>query len=300
MQLVFCGSGWLAIVDEIARRLPAGARVRHRDRARPLAEELADADVILPSNQRIDAAAIAAPRRLALIQQPAAGYEGIDLDAARARGVPVCNAPGVNATAVAEAALLLLLGLARRLPAARRAFAAPTIGAPVGIELAGRRLGLIGEGRTGVALRRLAEGIGMRVESVRSSSTPEELRALVARADAVSIHCPLTPGTRGLFDARLFAAMKPGAFLVNCARGAIVDRAALEAALAGGRLGGVGLDVFWQEPWDPGDPLYARDDVLTLPHVGGATAEAFGAIADIVAENVRRVMRGEAPLHRVA
>src|SRR5687767_1585825 len=107
MRLVFCGSGWLSIVDEIARRLPAGASVRVWDRAaRPLADELRDADVILPSNARIDAAAIAAPRDLRLVQQPAAGYEGIDLDAARARGVPVCNAPGTNARAVAEMTLL--------------------------------------------------------------------------------------------------------------------------------------------------------------------------------------------------
>ena len=300
MELVFCGSGWPSIVDEIRRRLPDGARVRGRDRSRSLEEDLAGADVVLPSNQRLDAAAIAAPRRLVLIQQPAAGYEGIDLAAARARGVPVCNAPGVNATAVAEAALLLMLGLARRLGAARRAFAERRIGEPMGFELRGRRLGLVGEGRTGGALRRVAEGVGMQVASVRSTSTAGELRALVAAADVISIHCPLTPRTRGLFDGALLGAMQPGALLVNCARGAIIDRAALEAALAGGRLGGVGLDVFWEEPWDPADPLYARPDVLTLPHVGGSTEEAFGAIAEVVAENVRRVLRGEAPLHRVA
>jgi phosphoglycerate dehydrogenase-like enzyme len=94
--------------------------------------------------------------------------------------------------------------------------------------------------------------------------------------------------------------MKPGALLVNCARGPIVDRAALEAALDAGRLGGVGLDVFWEEPWDPSDPLYARDDVVTLPHVAGSTVEAFGRIADIVVENVARVQSGLEPLHRIA
>jgi lactate dehydrogenase-like 2-hydroxyacid dehydrogenase len=114
MRIVFCGNGWLPIVDEIGRRLPAETSIRVWDRAaRPLVDELRDAQVILPSNGRIDAAAVAAPRDLRLIQQPAAGYEAIDLDAARARGVPVCNAPGVNAAAVAELTLLLLLGLAR-------------------------------------------------------------------------------------------------------------------------------------------------------------------------------------------
>jgi phosphoglycerate dehydrogenase-like enzyme len=300
MRLVFLGSGWLSIVDEIRRRLPEGVTIRARDFTRPLADEIADADVLLPSNQRLDAAALAAPPGLVLVQQPAAGYEGIDLDAARARGVPVCNAPGINAGAVAEATLLLLLGLARRLPAARRAFAAARIGEPVGVELAGRTLALVGEGRTGGEVRRLARALGMRVESARSSTPPAELAALLGRADFVSIHCPLTPRTRGLFDEALLAAMKPGAFLVNVSRGAIVSRPALEAALASGRLAGVGLDVFWDEPWDPADPLFARDDVLTLPHLGGSTEEVFARLADLVAENVRRVRRGEEPLHRVA
>lgn len=300
MQVVFLGSGWLSVVDEIARRLPPGARIRARDFGRPLAAEIEEAEVLLPSNQRLDAAALAVPRRLRLIQQPAAGYEGIDLDAARARGVPVCNAPGVNAGAVAEVTLLLLLGLARRLPAARRAFAARTIGEPVGLELAGRLLALVGEGKTGSQVRRLAEALGMRVESVRSSSPPGALAELLGRADFVSVHCPLTPRTRGLFDEAAFAAMKPGAFLVNVSRGGIVSRPALEAALASGRLRGVGLDVYWDEPWDPADPLWTRDDVFTLPHVGGSTEEVFARLAELVAENIRRVMHGEEPLHRIA
>src|SRR5262252_5210632 len=118
MQLVFCGTGWHELVDVIRARLPGGASIRIRDPGRPLATELADADVILPSNCPIDAAALAAPRRLLLLQQPAAGYDGIDLAAARAHGVPVCNCPGVNANAVAETVLLLLLSLSRRVPLA--------------------------------------------------------------------------------------------------------------------------------------------------------------------------------------
>src|SRR5215831_6122 len=147
MQLVFCGTGWHELVDVIRGRLPDGASIRIRDPERPLAAELADADVILPSNCPIDAAAMAAPSRLILIQQPAAGYDGIDLAAAQSRGVPVCNCPGVNAQAVAETVLLLLLSLARRAPLARRAFAEARIGTPVGFELGGRRLALIGEGK---------------------------------------------------------------------------------------------------------------------------------------------------------
>jgi phosphoglycerate dehydrogenase-like enzyme len=119
-------------------------------------------------------------------------------------------------------------------------------------------------------------------------------------ADVVSIHCPLTPETRGMIDREAFSAMKPGAFLVNCARGPIVDRSALVAALESGRLGGAGLDVYWEEPWDPADPLFGRDDVIAMPHIAGSTEEAYGRITDIVVENIRRAAAGEPVLHRVA
>jgi len=293
VRIVFCGSGWFPIVDAIRARLPAGAEIDVRDPARHLAQAVAGAQVILPSNARVDAAALAAARELVLVQQPAVGVEGIDLEAARARGVPVCNVPAANSDAVAEAALLLILALARRLPAARAAFAAARIGEPPGVELRGKVLGVVGLGQTGQRLAAAARGLGMEVVAVGSRSTVAERDALLARADFVSLHCPLTPATRGMIGAAAFAAMKPGAYLVNCARGAIVDRAALEQALASGRLGGVGLDVYWDEPWDPADPLYARDDVVALPHIAGSTVESFARIADAVAGNIGRIMRGD-------
>lgn len=297
---VFCGSGWLPIVDEIRRRLPAGVTLRQWDRSRSLCDELADAQVILPSNAPIDAAAIAAPRELRLVQQPAVGHEKIDLSAAAARGVPVCNVPAANGDAVAEATMLMILALTRRLPRARHTFAAGVVGEPVGVELRGKTLGLIGVGGAGSRVAALATAFGMQVLSVRSTSTRADFEDLLRRADFVSIHCPLTDATRGLFDHAAFALMKPGAQLVNCARGGIIDRSALEAALAGGRLGGVALDTFWNEPWDPADPLYAHPDVMTLPHIGGSTVEAFGRIADVVAGNIARLQRGEPLLHRIA
>lgn len=300
MRLVFCGTGWLEIIDSIRTRLPAGDTIEGRDVALPLAEQVAAADVILPSNAGLDAATLAAATRVVLVMQPAVGTDGIDLAAAKARGVPVCNVPGANAASVAEAALLLILALARRLPEAARAFREGRVGSPVGIELRGRTLGIIGLGQSGSALAAAARGLGMKVEGVRSSSTPADLHALLASSDVVSIHCPLTPATRGMFDRATFERMKRGAFLVNCARGAIVDRDAALEALVAGRLGGFGIDAHWREPWDPDDPLYRRDDVVTLPHVGGTTEESFGRIADAVVENVRRVARGEPLLHRVA
>lgn len=300
MKLLFCGSGWLDVVDRIRARLAPGDEIAIWDRARPLAECVADVDVILPSNGAIDAAVIAAAPRLRLIQQPAAGYERIDLDAARARGVPVCNAPGANHVAVAECALLLILALARRVPAARRAFAAAAIGTPVGIELAGRTLGIVGMGRTGRALADRASALGMGILGLRSSSTAADREVFWSRCDVISLHCPLTDATRGLVDAGAFAAMREDALLVNLARGPIIDRAALIEALATDRIGGVGLDVYWEEPWDPADPLFAHPRVVTLPHVAGSTLEAFDRIAAIVADNVNRVRLGEPLEHRIA
>jgi phosphoglycerate dehydrogenase-like enzyme len=300
MRVVFCGTGWFPIVEAIAVRLPPGIRIDVRDFERPLGAQLADAQVVLPSNGMLDASAIAAARQLLLIQQPAAGIDGIDLDAARARAIPVCNAPGANSASVAEAALLLILALARRLRASERSFEEARIGVPLGMELDEKTLGLVGLGRTGSRLARAAEGLGMRVLSVRSSSARADLHALLAASDVVSIHCPLTSATQGLFGAETIAHMKRGALLINCARGAILDRGAVEHALDTGQLGGLGLDTYWSEPWDPREPLFRRSEVVTLPHVAGSTDEAFARIADIVVDNIGRLARKEELLYRIA
>lgn len=300
VRALFTGSGWRPFVDFLTRHLPDSYRVSVWDRVRPLEEAVAEVDFLLPSNAPFSAEVIAAARAVRLIQQPAAGVENIDLAAARARGVPVANAPGANQRAVAESALLLMLGLARRLPEANARFAAAVIGEPIGRELGGRRLGVVGTGRTGGALADLARGIGMEVTAVGSRRSDTEWADFLAGADVVSLHCPLTDATRGLIDDRAFARMKPGAILINCSRGPVIDRGALERALAGDRLGGVGLDVFWREPWDPADPLFAHPRVMVLPHVAGSTEEAFDRIARVCADNILRVSRGEEPLHRVA
>jgi phosphoglycerate dehydrogenase-like enzyme len=299
MRLLFCGSGWLSIVDHVAQRLPPEATIQRWDRAQPLATVVGDIEVLLPSNALITPEVIAAAPRLRLIQQPAAGTEWIDRTAAAARDIPICNAPGANHVAVAEAAIFLLLALARRAPLAARAFAERRIGGPLGTELAGKTLGVIGMGRSGSAVAQRARGLGMTVITLGRSATAADRTAFFAASDAISIHCPLTAETRGLLDAAAFAAMRPGAFVVNVARGAVIDRGALVAALAGDRLGGVGLDVHWDEPADPADPLYADPRVIALPHVGGSTVEAFGRIADIVVDNLGRLMRGEPLRYRV-
>jgi phosphoglycerate dehydrogenase-like enzyme len=300
MRLLFSGSGWLPIVDHIEARLPASASITTWDRSAPLASIVADFDVLLPSNGHITAEVIDAATRLRLIQQPAAGTEGIDLAAARARGIPVCNAPGTNHVAVAEHALFLLLALARRAPVAARTFAAREVGVPLGIELCGRTLGIVGMGRSGTALAERARAMGMTVIGLGRGATAADRTAFFAASDAVSIHCPLNDTTRGLVGAEAFATLRPGALVVNASRGGVIDRDALVAALASDRLGGVALDVHWNEPPDPADPIYADPRVIATPHVAGSTEEAFSRVADLVVGNVGRLERGEPLLHRVA
>jgi phosphoglycerate dehydrogenase-like enzyme len=302
-RVLYCGKGWPALVDHLRAALAellVEADVRFRDHDRPLKEQLSDVDVVLPSNSILGSAELASAPRLRLVQQPAVGHETIDLAAARAARVPVCNAPATNSDAVAQAALLLVLALARRLPLARRAFERAEVGVPVGVELGGKTICIVGVGRTGSRLAEYAHALGMRVVGVRSVDGRARMLELLAESDVVSIHCPLTPLTHRSFDDDAFAAMKPGAFLVNVARGAIVDREALEHALDHGKLGGVGLDVFWEEPWDPNDPLFARENVVTLPHVGGTTTEALTRIARVCARNVRAIVDGEELAHRIA
>lgn len=297
MRIVFCGTGWLPIVDAIRARVPADVVIR--DPSTPVAEAIGDADVVLPSNGRVGATEIAAATKLRLIQQPAAGYDGVDLEAAEARGIPVCNAPGTNGDSLAELALFLMLGVARRAEGARASMAAPRIGVPLGRELCGKTLCTAGRGRSATRLAKVAEAMGMTVRSFGSDATEAERLAAFDGANVLSVHCPLNEATRGMIDDAAIAALAPGAILVNAARAPIVDRDALTAALESGHLFGAGLDVFWREPWDPDDPLLRRDDVVTTPHLGGSTEEAFARIADVVAENVRRLVAGEPLRFRV-
>lgn len=295
IEVVYCGTGWFSVLDYIAARLPAWARLRFRRFDQSLAADLRSAHVLLPSNCTLDGATLSQLPQLCFIQQPAVGLDGIDLRTAQQLGIPVCNAPGLSGQAVAEAALLLMLALARRLPEAQVALFRAEIGSPVGFELGGKVLGTIGCGRTGGRLGEIATGLGMTVLTVDSTSVATEWEALLSRADFVSIHCPLDQTTYGLIGRWAFERMKRGVFLINCARGPIVDRVALLEALAAGKVAGIGIDTHWQEPWDPQDPLLKDPRVVALPHIGGSTDESFRALADLIADNLERLRTG-APL----
>jgi len=259
--------------------------------------------LVVRSQVAVDAALIAAAPRLQVIGRAGVGVDNVDLDAATRAGITVVNAPTGNTIAAAEHTIALLLALARRVPAAdasiRRGEWAR--GPLQGVQLRGRSLGIIGLGKIGMAVAERARGLGMVLLGSDPYVTAEqaalrgvelvELEALLARSDAVTVHVPLTRSTTTLIDAKAIARMKPGAFVLNVARGGIVDEAALAAALRDGRLGGAGIDVFENEPPTDSPLLEAPNTVLT-PHLGASTAEAQIAVAEEIAEQVLDVLDG--------
>jgi glyoxylate reductase len=243
---------------------------------------------------RIDAALLDAAPRLRAIANYAVGTDNIDLDEARARGIPVGVTPDVLTDATADLAFALILAAARRLP---EAHAAVRDGrwrtweprGWLGHDVHGATLVIVGPGRIGAAVRRRADGFSMRTLTV---GRDDDLHAALARADVVSLHAPLTPATRHLIDAGALAALRPHAILVNTARGGLVDQAALATALHEGRLAAAALDVTDPEPVPPGDPLLAAPNVLVVPHIGSATHSARERMADLAVDNLLAALAG--------
>lgn len=267
----------------------------------------ADTEILLHVLAPVSAAAIAGARELRLIQKLGVGVNTIALDAAKARGVAVCNMPGVNAQAVAECALTLLLAVLRRtvaLDAATRAaqWAVPSDVLDTMGEVAGRTIGLVGMGNSAARLARALEALGAEVVFTARSQHADKpwrqlpLDQLLAVSDVVSLHIPLTDETANLVDP---LAMKRGAVLINVARGGLVDEARLVDALRSGHLRGAGLDVFAQEPVDRADPLLGLANVVVSPHVAWQTPETLARSLAAAAENVRRLTAGEALLNQV-
>jgi phosphoglycerate dehydrogenase-like enzyme len=274
-----------------------------------LARLLPDTDVLWHVLKRCTAEMIAAAPRLRLIQKIGVGVNTIDLDAAKAHDIAVCNLPGTNARAVAELTLALMLAVLRRVPrfdaAMRRgAWSDPDLQDGIG-ELGGRTVGLVGYGAIPRLLAPVLVTLGCRLVYTSRAAQPSALGeyrtldALLAEADIVSLHLPLVPETEQLIDATALARMKPGAILINTARGGLVDQTALTEALATGRLAGAGLDVFAHEPHSASEPLFAMPNVVLTPHVAWLSTGTFDRSFALAAENCRRLAAGEALLHRV-
>jgi phosphoglycerate dehydrogenase-like enzyme len=282
------------------------------DPALPLDSQFHDADVVIDSGGSVGTRAMLhAAERVRLWQIMGSGFEDFDLEYWRLRGVPVASCPGTaTAQALAERAMLFMLMLTHRYREADANLRRGIVYRPAAEELGGKLLALVGFGASAIAFANLARGYGMRVAAVdvrdigdeevaerglEWRGTPEDLDDLVRGADALSLHLHLNQHTRAIIDDRRLRLMKPGAYLINVARGALVDEAALTAALEEGRLAGAGLDVFTSEPPDPNSRLLQLPNVVSTPHTAGNHAGALRKRAAFCAQNVDRVAAGIEP-----
>ena len=253
---------------------------------------------------------VARAPRLAFIQSISAGTDQYDRDALAAAGIRLASAQGVNAEAVAQHAMALILALARQLHLARDNQARRHWRGMISDlsqredELAGKTLLIVGLGRIGSRLAGMARAFGMRTLATKRDASAgadaadaafpqERLRELLPQADVVALTCPLTPQTQGLIGAPALAAMKPSAMLVNVTRGRVVDEAALVEALAGRRIAAAGIDCTVEEPLPAASPLWALDNALITPHTAGETRRYEDNVIDLLLENLERIWRGE-------
>ncbi|MGI5919223.1 MAG: phosphoglycerate dehydrogenase [Christensenellales bacterium] len=282
--------------------------VVYNPHARPLtAEEVAallpGVDGYIAGLDTISAEVLAdAPASLKVISRYGAGVDRVDLAAARARGIVVTNTPGTNSTAVCELAFGLMLSLARHIPQLDAAVKSGGWPRTSGMELAGRTLGIVGCGAIGKKLAVRAKAFEMDVIAydpcfdaafaAEHGIRQVTLEELISRSDVISLHVPLTEQTRHMIGAAQIAAMKPGALIINTARGGLIDEAAAAEALKSGKLGGVGLDAFEVEP--PQDsPLMGLDNVVMTPHAGAHTNEAVAAMGRMAVQNLIDVLQGK-------
>ncbi|NKC31778.1 D-2-hydroxyacid dehydrogenase [Falsiroseomonas selenitidurans] len=294
-----------------------GGRLQHFE-VRSLDEleaRIGEADVLLVSGMWRNHLAAKAPR-LQFIQSISAGVDQYDRAVLGSAGIRLASAQGANANAVSEHAMALILAQARLLPQARDNQVRKHWRGMIGDltqredELGGKTLLVVGIGRIGGRLARLAKAFGMNVIGLRQDPAKgaegadeihgmEALMAQLPRADIVALTCALTPETRGLIGAAALGAMKPGASLVNVARGAVCDEAALVAALASGQLGQAALDVTAEEPLAESSPLWSLPNVLITPHTGGETRAYEGNVLDLLEANLPRLRAGQALVNQV-
>jgi len=290
--------------------------LRILDRQMPLAPQFEGVDVVIDHGGSAGTRAmLAAAGSAKLWQILGTGLDHFDLDYWRAHKMPVANCPGpFSAVALAECAMMFILMLTRKYPVALAGLQVGRMYEPLGQELDGLKLALVGFGASGRELARRARPFGLRLSAIEIRDVgadearefglefvgrPDDLDGLLAEADIVSLHLHLTAETRHTLDARRLGLLKPTAYVINVARGALVDEAALTEALAAGRLGGAGLDAFSQEPPDLQAPIFHLSNVITTPHIAGVTDGTSRKRAQCCADNVDRIAAGLEPLYRV-
>lgn len=311
MNIVFLDRGTLSPQTTLRKpQFPHELRLHERTSADEVAQRIADADVVVTNKVKLPATAIAQARRLRFIAVAATGTDNVDLDACRARGIVVSNIRNYAVNTVPEHTFALVFALRRSICAYRDAVRAGRWQAagqfcffdhPIR-DLAGSTLGIIGDGVLGEAVATLGRALGMRVlfsgykgrKDQGTLYTPFE--ETLARADILTLHCPLTRDTRNMIGAREFALMQRRPLLVNTARGGLVDEAALGPALEAGQIAGAGFDVVSVEPPPPDHPfvkLLDRPDFILTPHVAWASAEAVQSLVDQLVDNIEAFVRGE-------
>ena len=315
MKILICADMFPAMIETVIRLLP-------EDEVRvclpkEVPSQASWAEVLIPAMTRLTSEIIESAPDLKLIQQFGVGLEGVDLEAAAARGIPVANVPGaeapVHAECTAEGGVFLMMACARRYKSCQQILARGEWGRPSGEALINRTALIIGLGAVGQALAARLVALGMRVmatdivigsEMVQKLGLdrleePSKLNDLLPEADFVISTATLTPETRGLFNRKVFERMKPTAFVVNISRGPIVNEEELLAALDEGQISGAALDVLNQEPPAADHPLVHHAKVVVTPHTAGITRQSFDALGRAVAANVERLKKGE-PLQNLA
>jgi len=313
MNILICTPHFPHCAEMLRKHLPAdNIRSCPADQVRTAAAEV---DVLIPAMYRVDAEVIACASAK-LIHQFGVGLEGVDIPAATRQGIYVANVPGHegtgNAASVAEHAIFLILALARKFPRAVDNVQRRVFGSPLGLSLTGKTAAILGVGSIGTELAGRLRGFQMRVLGIKQHPSEtlrqelgleflggaNDLERILAEADFVVSALPVTPATRGIINTAALARMKKSAFLINVGRGPVIDHDALVEALTQGTIAGAGLDVFWDEPTDPNDPLF-QQNVIATPHIAGVTDLSYNDIARGLAANVNRVRAGLPPINCV-
>ena len=302
--------------EDVVRIVSQRHNVHVLDYDQPLAPQFKGIDAVIDhggsagTREMVDAATDAR-----LWQILGTGFDHFDLAYWKTKGIPVANCPGqFSAVALAETAMMFILMLTRQYPVARATLDSGELYEPMGLELEGVKLGLIGFGASAIELARRARPFGMEIAAIdiREVSaaereefglsfvgTPDELEKVVSESDIVSLHLHLNSETHHIIDARMLSLMKPTAHIINVARGALIDEDALTQALLDGELGGAGIDAYSQEPPDLNSPFFSLPNVIATPHTAGVTDGTSRKRAQCASDNVDRVADGLEPLYRI-
>lgn len=311
MKIMICTTHFPHCAEVLRHHLPDDTIIPCP--AEEVVKRSAQMDVLVPAMYRVDAEVIA-NTSATLINQFGVGIEGVDIPAATQRGIYVANVPGHegagNAASVAEHAIFLMLTLARKYPTARENIQQRVLGAPLGLSLMGKTVAIIGVGSIGAQLAQRLKHFQVRLLGIKQHPSEalqheldldflgnqDDVPYVLGQADFVVLALPVTPDTRAMMNAVAFARMKNTAFLINVARGPVIDHDALVDALAQEQIAGAGLDVFWDEPTDPDDPLF-QYNVIATPHTAGVTDLSYNDIARGLATNVNRIRAGQPPIN---